>query len=297
MSAVQDDRPWTADAGDGTYRNPVLNADWSDPDVVRVGEDFYLTASSFGRVPGLPLLHSRDLVNWSIVGHALDRLEPAADFAVPRHDRGVGAVAAAPRRTVLDLLGRPRPRHPAGQRREHPGPVDRAPSAEGGQGADRRLPAVGRGDWRGVSRARLGQVPLRHQEPAHRPPDERGRPGAARRGQDPDRRRHDPRLVHPGGPQALPAQRRVLDPRPGRRGGDGLAGRLPLPRLLRTVRGTSRPRPGPYRGQRTAPGRLGPHGGGRGLVPALPAARRVRQGRPPPADALGRGGRRLAGHR
>ncbi|MFG2674266.1 glycoside hydrolase 43 family protein [Streptomyces sp. NPDC048445] len=91
MSAVQDDRPWTADAGDGTYRNPVLNADWSDPDVVRVGEDFYLTASSFGRVPGLPLLHSRDLVNWSIVGHALDRLEPAADFAVPRHDRGVWA--------------------------------------------------------------------------------------------------------------------------------------------------------------------------------------------------------------
>lgn len=43
-----------ADLGDGTYRNPVLNADWSDPDVVRVGDDFYLTASSFGRAPGLP---------------------------------------------------------------------------------------------------------------------------------------------------------------------------------------------------------------------------------------------------
>ncbi|MEU9204494.1 family 43 glycosylhydrolase [Streptomyces sp. NPDC048332] len=84
-------RPWTADLGDGTYRNPVLNADWSDPDVVRVGEDFYLTASSFGRVPGLPLLHSRDLVNWTLIGHALDRLEPAADFAVPRHDCGVWA--------------------------------------------------------------------------------------------------------------------------------------------------------------------------------------------------------------
>lgn len=84
-------RPWTADLGDGTYRNPVLNADWSDPDVIRVGDDYYLTASSFGRVPGLPLLHSRDLVNWSLVGHALDRLEPAADFAVPRHDCGVWA--------------------------------------------------------------------------------------------------------------------------------------------------------------------------------------------------------------
>ncbi|MFE9839803.1 family 43 glycosylhydrolase [Streptomyces sp. NPDC005551] len=82
---------FSADLGDGTYRNPVLDADWSDPDVIRVGDDFYLTASSFGRVPGLPLLHSRDLVNWTLVGHALERLEPEAEFAVPRHDRGVWA--------------------------------------------------------------------------------------------------------------------------------------------------------------------------------------------------------------
>ncbi|AZM56616.1 glycoside hydrolase [Streptomyces sp. WAC 01529] len=81
----------TGDLGDGTYRNPVLAADWSDPDVVRVGDDFYLTASSFGRVPGLPLLHSRDLVNWTLIGHALDRLEPAEAFASPRHDCGVWA--------------------------------------------------------------------------------------------------------------------------------------------------------------------------------------------------------------
>ncbi|AYN41971.1 glycoside hydrolase [Streptomyces dangxiongensis] len=74
-----------------TYTNPVLDADWSDPDVVRVGDDFYLTASSFGRVPGLPLLHSRDLVNWTLVGHALARLEPEEEFAAPRHDRGVWA--------------------------------------------------------------------------------------------------------------------------------------------------------------------------------------------------------------
>ncbi|WP_327351373.1 glycoside hydrolase family 43 protein [Streptomyces sp. NBC_01304] len=79
------------DLGDGTYRNPVLAADWSDPDVLRVGDDFYLTASSFGRAPGLPLLHSRDLVNWTLVGHALERLEPAADFGRPRHDCGVWA--------------------------------------------------------------------------------------------------------------------------------------------------------------------------------------------------------------
>lgn len=79
------------DLGDGTYRNPVLAADWSDPDVIRVGDDFYLTASSFGRAPGLPLLHSRDLVNWTLLCHALDRLEPEEAFAVPRHDCGVWA--------------------------------------------------------------------------------------------------------------------------------------------------------------------------------------------------------------
>ena len=75
----------------GTYTNPILDADWSDPDVVRVGDDFYLTASSFGRAPGLPLLHSRDLVNWTLVGHALERLEPADEFRTPRHDCGVWA--------------------------------------------------------------------------------------------------------------------------------------------------------------------------------------------------------------
>ena len=78
---------------DRVYRNPVLKADWSDPDVIRVGTDFYLVASSFHRVPGLPVLHSRDLVHWTIVGHALDRLEPAAAFATPQHGCGVWAPA------------------------------------------------------------------------------------------------------------------------------------------------------------------------------------------------------------
>jgi beta-xylosidase len=63
--------PWEADAGDGTYRNPILHADYSDPDVIRLGDDFYLTASSFNCTPGLPILHSRDLVNWTIVNHAI----------------------------------------------------------------------------------------------------------------------------------------------------------------------------------------------------------------------------------
>ena len=83
--------PWTADCGDGTYRNPVLFADYSDPDVIRVGDDYWMTSSSFCHVPGLPILHSRDLVNWTIVNHALPRLIPAGHFSQPRHGEGVWA--------------------------------------------------------------------------------------------------------------------------------------------------------------------------------------------------------------
>ena len=58
---------WTPDNGDGTYTNPIIHADYSDPDAVRVGDDFYMTASSFNCIPGLPILHSNDLVNWKII--------------------------------------------------------------------------------------------------------------------------------------------------------------------------------------------------------------------------------------
>lgn len=66
--------PWLPDQGDGTYCNPIIYADYSDPDVMRFGEDFFLTASSFNCTPGLPILHSKDLVNWTIIGHALKNL-------------------------------------------------------------------------------------------------------------------------------------------------------------------------------------------------------------------------------
>src|SRR5689334_16153367 len=64
---------WKADNGDGTYTNPILHADYSDPDAIRVGNDYYLTASSFEDVPGLPILHSKDMVNWKIITYALKR--------------------------------------------------------------------------------------------------------------------------------------------------------------------------------------------------------------------------------
>lgn len=82
---------WIADNGDGTYTNPILHADYSDPDVVRVGDDFYMTSSSFNCVPGLPVLHSKDLVNWELIGHALNRQIPEDVFNTPQHGNGVWA--------------------------------------------------------------------------------------------------------------------------------------------------------------------------------------------------------------
>jgi len=84
--------PWVPDQGDGTYCNPVLYADYSDPDVVRVGGDFYLVASSFNCTPGLPILHSKDLVNWTLIGHALKNL-PDASYEKVRPGCGVWAPA------------------------------------------------------------------------------------------------------------------------------------------------------------------------------------------------------------
>jgi beta-xylosidase len=84
---------WVADRGDGTYRNPILHADYSDPDVIRVGDDFYLVASSFNAIPGLPILHSKDLVNWTLIGHALTRQPPFDVFNKPQHGNGVWAPA------------------------------------------------------------------------------------------------------------------------------------------------------------------------------------------------------------
>lgn len=83
---------WTADLGDGTYRNPIIHADYSDPDVIRVGDDYWMVASSFTHFPGIPILHSRDLVNWQIAGHVYDRL-PLDKYDRPVHGEGSWAPA------------------------------------------------------------------------------------------------------------------------------------------------------------------------------------------------------------
>ena len=84
---------WVADLGNGQYQNPILHADYSDPDAIRVGDDFYMTASSFNHAPGLPVLHSKDLVNWRIISHALHRQVPEDVFRIVQHGNGVWAPA------------------------------------------------------------------------------------------------------------------------------------------------------------------------------------------------------------
>ena len=84
-------KAWSPDNGDGSYKNPIIHADYSDPDAIRVGMDYYMVSSSFEAIPGLPILHSRDLVNWTHIGHALRRQPPFEHFSIPRHGEGVWA--------------------------------------------------------------------------------------------------------------------------------------------------------------------------------------------------------------
>lgn len=91
LTQAQISKVWVADNGDGTYKNPIINADYSDPDAIRVGNDFYMTASSFNAVPGLPILHSKDLVNWQLINHVFAEQEPKDVFAKPQHGGGVWA--------------------------------------------------------------------------------------------------------------------------------------------------------------------------------------------------------------
>ena len=84
-------KTWVSDLGNGTYKNPVLYADYSDPDICRVGDDYYMTASSFNCLPGLPILHSKDLVNWTIIGHAVaSSLAPHSNTR-PQHGNHIWA--------------------------------------------------------------------------------------------------------------------------------------------------------------------------------------------------------------
>ena len=93
--AVARAQTWTADLGNGTYANPLFYDEFSDPDVIRVGDDFYLTGTTMHSMPGLPILHSRDLVNWTLLGYAMDRLDLGPEYRLENggqiYGRGIWA--------------------------------------------------------------------------------------------------------------------------------------------------------------------------------------------------------------
>lgn len=81
---------WTPDLGNGRFKNPVIYADYSDPDMIKVGSDFYMVSSSFNCMPGIPVLHSNDLVNWEIINHVYQKL-PLEKYDKPAHGQGCWA--------------------------------------------------------------------------------------------------------------------------------------------------------------------------------------------------------------
>lgn len=80
-----------AQVNSNTYTNPVLHADYSDPDAIRVGNYYYMIASSFTHIPGLPILESTDLVHWQLIGHAMQQQLPKENFEKVQHGGGVWA--------------------------------------------------------------------------------------------------------------------------------------------------------------------------------------------------------------
>ena len=89
-------RSWAADNGNGTYSNPLFYDEFSDPDMIRVGSDYYLTGTTMHTMPGLPVLHSRDLVNWRIIGYAADRIDLGPDFHLDNNKEIYGQGIWAP---------------------------------------------------------------------------------------------------------------------------------------------------------------------------------------------------------
>ena len=89
---MNNDKLWSQDLGNGIYRNPILFADYSDPDVIRVGDTYYMTASSFNYTPGLPILESGDLVNWKLINYAVENID-YPDYVKPQHSKGIWAPA------------------------------------------------------------------------------------------------------------------------------------------------------------------------------------------------------------
>ena len=90
-------KSWTADNGNGTFTNPLFYDEFSDPDILRVGDDYYLAGTTMHAVPGLVILHSRDLVNWQNISYCFDRFDFAEDrFSLKNHEEIYGQGIWAP---------------------------------------------------------------------------------------------------------------------------------------------------------------------------------------------------------
>ena len=88
---------WTADNGNGTYTNPLFYDEFSDPDILRVGDDYYLAGTTMHTVPGLVILHSKDLVNWENISYCFDRFDFDDDaFSLRNHKEVYGQGVWAP---------------------------------------------------------------------------------------------------------------------------------------------------------------------------------------------------------
>ena len=94
LGAAAQQRSWTAD---GTYTNPLFYDEFSDPDILRVGDDYYLAGTTMHTVPGLVILHSKDLVNWENISYCFDRFDFADDaFSLKNHQEIYGQGVWAP---------------------------------------------------------------------------------------------------------------------------------------------------------------------------------------------------------
>lgn len=87
---------WAPDNGNGTFTNPLFQDEFSDPDIIRVGDDYYMTGTTMHVMPGLPVLHSRDLVNWRLLGYAFDRIEMGPEYRMEGGREAYGAGIWAP---------------------------------------------------------------------------------------------------------------------------------------------------------------------------------------------------------
>jgi xylan 1,4-beta-xylosidase len=96
ISGFASAQTWRADNGNGTITNPLFYDEFSDPDLIRVGEDYYLTGTTVHSMPGLPVLHSRDLVNWKLLGYAFDRLDLGPEFRLEDGKEAYGQGIWAP---------------------------------------------------------------------------------------------------------------------------------------------------------------------------------------------------------